>query len=539
MADSEELLADVLIVDDEPDVAKIIAMNLEFGGYQVRIAHNGLEALEEVARKKPDCILLDIMMPVMDGWEVMRTLKADPAKAEIPVIVVTARQSDVDRIKGFSGGAVEYITKPFNPETLKDYVARTLQSRHEDADEEIRRDRIDRLQTSMLYHIAETLISTLEIGEILEIIVEQLLALFDMDICAISLLSTSGRKLQLARSRSISPLGPDELSAFDITLARLRENLGADPVDLSGPQDVSTMDFSTAGAGGIDRRSKSLYMLPLQVKDRFTGAIFLGKDKLLQFSEEERELLSAIGNLVAIAIENARLYDDLRYDKEVHKQLLQQVMTAQEDERRRVAAELHDGVIQNLVSALFRLQLCSARTSDSQPEVRVTLDEAQDIVNGGITEMRRIIAGLRPLVLDEMGLLMALKRYVRYLQEDAPLSIDFEPGDTELPALTPDAETALFRIVQEGANNILKHSGCSHARVAMDFSDHELILEIEDDGSGFELPGIQHRATHGFGLVGMRERAESLGGTLEVESCIGEGTSITVRIPMQAIVKED
>ena len=152
---------DILVVDDEPDVARIISLNLEMEGYSVRVAHDGLEALDKVDSSKPDCILLDIMMPEMDGWEVLRVLKSDPAKAEIPVIVVTARNSDVDQIKGFSGGAVEYITKPFDPALLKDYVEKALLPRDLEVEEERRRDRIGRLQLSTIYDITEALISTL------------------------------------------------------------------------------------------------------------------------------------------------------------------------------------------------------------------------------------------------------------------------------------------------------------------------------------------------------------------------------------------
>jgi signal transduction histidine kinase/CheY-like chemotaxis protein len=528
----EKRSSDILVVDDEPEVARIIAINLEYDGHQVRVAYNGQEALEEVARKEPDCILLDIMMPVMDGWEVLRALKRDPGWARIPVIVVTARHTDIDRIKGFSGGAIEYVTKPFDPESLKDYVAKALQPRQREVEEETRRNRIRALQTSTLYRIAEALISTLEIQEILEIVAEQLLSLFDIDICAISLLNPSGSELRRVSSRSTFPLGRKVLDTFDVSLSRLRGALGADPLDLSGPAEISTSGKDNGGTEAAGRLS--IQLLPLKAKGRFTGAIFLGQEKRLWFSEEEKELLSAIGNLVAMAIENARLYDDLRYDEEVHKQLLQMVITAQEDERRRVASELHDGVIQNMVSALFRLQLCATQMGETPDGVRQALEEAQEIVNGGIAEMRRIIAGLRPLALDDMGLVIAIQRYIRYLQEEAPFPIVLT-ADDEVPTLTPDVETALYRIFQEGMNNIFKHSQCGRADVSIHVREDEFVLEIKDDGIGFELPAIQHRLTQGFGLVGMRERAESLGGILEVRSSNGEGTMITARIPLRKI----
>jgi signal transduction histidine kinase len=538
MADEEVRAADILIVDDEVDVAKIIAINLEFDGHHVRIAYNGREALEEVARKAPDCILLDIMMPVMDGWQVLQALKKNPDTAEIPVIVVTARRTDVDHIRGFSGGAVEYITKPFNPEDLKLYVAKALEPRDEIAEEEKKLDRIRRLQLSTLHDITETLISTLEIDEVLEIIAEKLLKLFDLDLCAICLPNSLGYALHLASIRSSMPMSQEDLDVFEVQPERLGEIIDADPLSISGLLAIPASDFTHGALGGAVRRLQSLYLLSLKSKSGFTGLIFLGKEKEFLLGSEEEELLSAIGNQAAIAIENARLYDDLRYDEEVHKQLLQRVISAQESERRRVAVELHDGVIQNMVSALFRLQLCSERMDESPEEVRAALVEAEDIMNDGIVEMRRIVAGLRPLVLDDLGLEIALRKYIRHMLEEAPSPIEVEFAGVEVPPLTQEAETTLFRIAQEALSNILKHSQCERSSLSIAVKGHEIIMIIEDDGIGFEQPGVQHRMVHGFGLVGMRERAESLGGSLEVETSPRVGTTITVRLPLDVVKRE-
>lgn len=530
--------AEILVVDDEPDVARIMAINLEMEGYKVRTAYNGRQALEEVEHKKPDCILLDIMMPEIDGWEVLRVLKGDPHTEEIPVIVVTARSTDVDQIKGFSGGAVEYVTKPFDPSELTRYVARALKPRDERAEEERRKDRIRKLQLSTIYDITETLISTLEIEEVLEIIAEKLLILFDLDLCGISLLEPSGRGLRLACARSTTPLGNEDMSLLTFPLARLEDILPAEPLSLSGPQPVSITDFSAGRGGKVLALLRSLYLLPLRAKGKFTGVIYLGKTELMQFGDEERDLLTAIGNEAAVAIENARLYDDLRYDEEIHRELLQRVITAQESERRRVAIELHDGIIQNIVSALFRLQLCSARLGEAPGEVREALREAEEIVNASIIEMRRIIVGLRPTMLDDLGLVVALKKYIRSLQEEAPSPVRIELQEGESPLLTPEAETALFRIAQEGLNNIMRHSRCSNALLFIGVRDGEMLLAIEDDGVGFEIPSLQRRMAHSYGLVGMRERAQSLGGSLEVNSSPGEGTRVTARFPLSSVRKE-
>jgi CheY-like chemotaxis protein len=304
--------ADVLVVDDEPDVAKIISINLEMEGYDARVAYNGRQALDEIALKKPDCILLDIMMPEMDGWEVLRILKDDSNTADIPVVVVTARSTDVDQIKGFSGGAVEYIIKPFDPRQLLDYVERALKPGVEELEEEIRQDRIRRLQLSTIYDITEALISTLEIDEVLEIVAKRLLILFGLDLCAVCLLEPSGRSLRLASSRSTTPLSDDDLDLLSMPLQDLMDILRADPADLSGPQYVPMASFTFIDESSKLSRLQSIYILPMRAKGKFTGVIYLGKKDNMKLSEDELELLSANANEAAMTIENTRLYDDLR-----------------------------------------------------------------------------------------------------------------------------------------------------------------------------------------------------------------------------------
>jgi len=201
--------------------------------------------------------------------------------------------------------------------------------------------------------------------------------------------------------------------------------------------------------------------------------------------------------------------------------------------------ELHDGVIQNLVSAAFRLQLCSARLENDPEEARRALLESREIIDAGIAEMRRIIAGLRPSILDDLGLSAALQKYIMRLQEETPFNIHIELEETGIPPLTTEAETALFRISQEALNNVVKHSRCRRARVTIGVEDGELFLRVEDDGVGFEPPGAQRRMARSYGLVGMRERAESLGGTMAVESAPGEGTSVEVRFPLYAVTREE
>jgi CheY-like chemotaxis protein len=135
----------VLVVDDEPDVLLLCRVNLEFEGYRVTEASDGEQALARLAEEVPDVVLLDVMMPKMDGWTVLEHIKADPRTAEVPVVMLTAKVQDHDQVRGWSSGAAEYITKPFSPLALSQVVEDVIDT---DPQEEDRRRRLvlDKLQ---------------------------------------------------------------------------------------------------------------------------------------------------------------------------------------------------------------------------------------------------------------------------------------------------------------------------------------------------------------------------------------------------------
>jgi two-component system, OmpR family, alkaline phosphatase synthesis response regulator PhoP len=138
-ARQEAIMSDrrtVLVVDDEPDVLLLCRVNLEFEGYEVIEAADGEEAMERVRAHRPDVVLLDVMMPKMDGWQVLAAIKDDPELADIPVVMLTAKVQDQDQIRGWSQGAADYITKPFSPLALSQVLQDVLET---DPEEEARR----------------------------------------------------------------------------------------------------------------------------------------------------------------------------------------------------------------------------------------------------------------------------------------------------------------------------------------------------------------------------------------------------------------
>jgi signal transduction histidine kinase len=205
--------------------------------------------------------------------------------------------------------------------------------------------------------------------------------------------------------------------------------------------------------------------------------------------------------------------------------LLRKVVTAQEDERGRIARNLHDQLGQRLTAlrlSLERLQLCSSANPDLEADLARTLALVQTID----TEVGFLAWELRPAILDHLGLAVALPRYVTEWSEHYAIEAKYS-GDTFVPErISREVEIALYRIVQEALTNVAKHAHASRVDVLLESRDGATILVIEDDGVGFESDNTNAR---GIGLLGMRERAALIGADFELESAAGQGTSIFVR----------
>jgi signal transduction histidine kinase len=214
---------------------------------------------------------------------------------------------------------------------------------------------------------------------------------------------------------------------------------------------------------------------------------------------------------------------------------LNQVVDAQEVERKRIARELHDATGQSLTAIALGLRGVETHIEhcDSlQPALLETVREIKSYSTSALGELHQIIADLRPSILDDMGLAAALKWYVQSYQQrrSLPTELIVEGTSFRLPA---EYETVLFRITQEALTNIAKHARATRVVVTLGFSPAEVSLQIKDNGRGFD-PGLVLQRTgrsSGWGLLGMRERASLIGGQVAIESSPGQGTRIRVTVP--------
>ena len=209
------------------------------------------------------------------------------------------------------------------------------------------------------------------------------------------------------------------------------------------------------------------------------------------------------------------------------------VIEAQESERKRLAAQMHDGPAQSLNNLILQAEICE-RLFDTDPlRARVELGNLKNSVYVTFHKIRDFILTLRPMMLDDLGLVPTLKQYVQGFEDKTELSANFAVMGRE-SRLPDHIEVALFRAIQELLSNTHKHAHATHVQVTLDFQEHQIVASVEDDGSGFDASDIQSSAQQrkGLGLATIQERAEMLGGRVQFESRIGRGTKVRIEIPL-------
>ncbi len=250
----------------------------------------------------------------------------------------------------------------------------------------------------------------------------------------------------------------------------------------------------------------------------------------IQSNYRTRVRSESISELQRLAAAFNRMIEQIERYRAGLRRYVAAITHSQEEERRRIARELHDDTIQSLVAISRRLELVQASLADPQ-KAQQQLSELQALLQGTIEGVRRFSRELRPTLLEDLGFIPALRRLVKELTPEGVEADILVRGDSQ--RVDPEVELALYRIAQEAINNVRRHAQARHVEVWLDLDSELIHLAVEDDGRGFEMvAGLSELAQQGsFGLMGIQERVELLGGRMAIHSQVGQGTRLEVWLP--------
>ncbi len=506
----------IVLADDNADMREYVR-RLLLQHYRVHAVSNGEEALKAIRELKPDLILTDIMMPVVDGFGVLQAVRDDPETKAKPVILLSARAGEEARVEGLHAGADDYLVKPFTARELLARVGSHLKMsriRHEAAELERRLRAEADLERSRLREV---------------------------------FLQAPGPILMLT--------GPD----FRVEFVNEAYVAAAGRKAIDDIQDKLLFD---AIPELRDQQFPELFATVYRTGEPFMGRewmVMLNRDGQLRptyFNFIFQPIRDVSGNVTSILVHAHEVTDqvvartgleqrvrertsELEQAEESLRALSGRLLQIQDEERRRIARELHDSAGQLLAALGMNLIPLQAKVEKLGPDAVRVANESVALVDELTKELRTISHLLHPPMLDEAGLDLALQWFVEGFGERSKISVQFD-RTPDLGRLPREIETTIFRIVQESLTNIHRHSGSTTALVRITRDGDLVQVEVADRGKGIRtdkdsVPGGVLRP--GVGIQGMKERVRQLKGNFEIRSN-AEGTSVSVTLPLSPTQKQ-
>jgi PAS domain S-box-containing protein len=513
----------ILMVDDQPGKLLSYEAVLADLGENLIKATSAKDALEKLLKTDVAVVLMDVSMPEIDGFELAEIIRQHPRFQKTAIIFVSAvHLTDLDRLKGYQHGAVDYLSVPIVPEVLRAKV-RVFAELHR------KKLQLERLNNELEQRVADR---TLELEQ-KALVLQQL----NSD------LAQKNQELD-----AIVQTAPDIIfsrqadGARDYISSRFYEYTGAAPgsgvgfgwMEYLHPEDKERSLAEWVGCVRSGKAYESEYrILGSQGQYRWFRA------RAVPLRDPNGSIVKWYGTCSDIhdsklleqsirgsAIELERMVDVRTAEL---RRLSSRLMTLQDEERRRIAREIHDGLGQELAAA--KMIMDGILSKNSSPSGQQAAADASQLVDRAIRQVRTISHLLHPPLLDEVGLVSALRWYLDGLSERSGIEIHLEIDPPDLRRLRSDLETAIFRIIQEALTNMFRHSGARNGRVSLTESEADIVVRVHDDGKGIEEPVIQLRPESvGVGIGGMRQRVSELGGRLRLANA-NPGTIVEVVIP--------
>ncbi len=534
------LQEDILVIDDTPGTLRLLVDILTTAGFRVRPANDGALALRSVRAQLPSLILLDVRMPEIDGYEICRRLKAEPATRSIPIIFLSALGEERDKIRAFEAGGVDYLTKPFHAAEVLARVNTHLALRRMQIDLERRNAELNDARE----HLEERVRSR----------TAELQREIDEHRQTAAALRQSEQKF-----RAMAETVPDILftgspeGSVDYLSARFYEYTGVAPgagdgnawLDVLAPDDRQRVQQQVQQ--GVQRGE------PFEVEFRARsrdGQYRWFVVRTRPIHDEQGRLVKWFGACTDIHDLKTTQETLQRFNEQLEQRVLErtalaehragqlrllaaELTQAEERERHRIARVLHDELQQLLVVARMRVALLRRHTQDAQ--IRGLSDQIDDLLNQAITESRSLTASLSPPVLYDRGLIGGLEWLTRQAQEEWGIAVDLSVAPEAEPAEL-DIRALLFQAARELLLNVMKHAQTNRVQVTLDRHEEWLRLVVADEGVGFDPAVAEHQGKPtGFGLFSIRERLELIGGKLLLQSTSGQGTRVQIEVPWRRI----
>lgn len=386
-------------------------------------------------------------------------------------------------------------------------------------------------EMAFLNDVARTLSATLELDKVLVRIMEEVDELLQVE--AGSLLLTDPVNGDLVFQIALGD------KAQEVKPFRIPKGQGiAGEVALSGkPLLITNVDKDERHFKEVDLKSnfitRSILCVPLILYDQVMGVLQVLNKKTGNFTQHDLELLSSIASYAAIAIENARLHENVLAERD-------RVIAAEEQARRQLARDLHDGPTQLVANIMMKVDFCRKALQKDPSLLPDELDAIQKLAERASRQMRTMLFELRPLVLETQGLGAAVQVFLDRRQQDVKrtrlrLEVSSQQPGEDIPRQDDKVEAAIFAIVQETVNNALKHARANNIVVKLNETGKAIYTIIADDGVGFEVNTVMNNYENrgSLGMVNIYERAQLIGGDVQVTSAPGKGTTITVIVPKE------
>lgn len=610
---------DVLLVEDDPEMSAFMQAVLESRGHTVTAAADGDSGWEKYQSRDFGMVILDWLLPGMDGLELCRRIRRTPAGADRVILVVTRCTNPGDVERFLTAGADDYLVKPVDLPLLNirlaiaEQRAKNLMHRREieAARHAALRDQVENKLQLVLDAIPARVywkdqdsryvgcnrLFALDAGLQDP---SQIVGKTDRDLCWAGQARVLVADDHAVMQYRLSKLGYEQQQTTpegdSITLVGSKIPLmDADgiPIGVLGTyQDVTqrkraeTETFAAQSelAATLDALPDLLFELDLEGYFHDYRAsrpewlavppqVFLGKtmhdvlpreaaDEAVAALREAHETGRSHGRQIELQVPQGRMWFELSTARkpvvagaaprfimlsrditerkvaqerlaesyQEMQRLANHLEVVREEEQKRIARELHDEMGAVLAALGFHVSLLGTRIPADMRDVQAKVADLEQLVAGGIEALHRIVAELRPFLLDELGLTFTIETYVQAFEKNTEIACDLRLPEEE-PTLGGKQATAIFRIIQESLTNVAKHAEASSVSIVLSERDTELVLTIVDSGKGFEVDARKEKS---FGLLGIRERAAMLGGTAQITSVAGKGTTVTVTLPRMA-----